>query len=364
VAVERAEHLFDAPLVLKREFAGTDWSVHRPTLKRAILENHFYELPLGRMLSNQTRSIIENQSGRFWECTPNENFVQAQQGLGPADCVQLLIYHELNQSVKTVAEQVAVSSYLINADIHRDKNPDIEAVISCYRDRSSKSAKKEQTFNLEQTGNMRALMTAWRRRARGGDQDALMAYVLGAAAFESNEFRTRRESLYYTSAERILHIWPHRFDDIPAAEQLSEIEKRYVRKPQDLAEKVYGGRNGNDAPGDGWLYRGRGLALVTYKESYRQRSADVDLPQLVDDPELIFVPEINARIFIEVYFPASKAPELQGLLTAEQWLDLRKMVLTSSGQRGSPDASAKIITEKTQMFDECIKNPKTGIRPG
>ena len=37
-------------------------------------------------------------------------------------------------------------------------------------------------------------MTIWRRLYGGADVD-LMAYLLGTAGFESNEFRTRRESI-------------------------------------------------------------------------------------------------------------------------------------------------------------------------
>ena len=50
---------------------------------------------------------------------------------------------------------------------------------------------------------------------------------------------------------------------------------------------------------------------------------------------------------------------MQTLLTAAQWLDLRKIVLAASGQpQGRAIGSVQQIGEKVQLFDACIKTPK------
>jgi putative chitinase len=42
----------------------------------------------------------------------------------------------------------------------------------------------------------------------------------------------------------------------------------YIKNPAKLAEAVYGGRMGNDQPGDGFRYRGGGFLQLTGKEAY------------------------------------------------------------------------------------------------
>jgi predicted chitinase len=169
---------------------------------------------------------------------------------------------------------------------------------------------------------------------------------MATAAYETNDFRTRRESLDYTSPSTIRARWPSAFRDISDA----EIERLYVRKPRELAEKVYGGAHGNGANnGDSWLYRGRGLAMVTWKDSYLKHQKEA--PGLVNDPELIFIPDINARIFLADYFPESKRLEMQQLLMAQNWHDLRQAVARVSG---APMGDVEQIREKTNIFQNCM----------
>ncbi|WP_457578970.1 hypothetical protein [Ensifer adhaerens] len=88
-----------------------------------------------------------------------------------------------------------------------------------------------------------------------------LAAILAEAHHETGgQFQPVSENLNY-SAKRLTEVWPNRFPTIAAAAP-------YANNPQRLANKVYGGRLGNVDPGDGWLFRGRGLAQITGRENY------------------------------------------------------------------------------------------------
>lgn len=71
------------------------------------------------------------------------------------------------------------------------------------------------------------------------------------------------ENLNY-GAEGLRKTWPKRFPSPTVALE-------YARKPEAIANYVYASRNGNgdEASGDGWRYRGRGLIQLTGRRNYR-----------------------------------------------------------------------------------------------
>jgi putative chitinase len=86
---------------------------------------------------------------------------------------------------------------------------------------------------------------------------AYLSQVLHESAFLS----AKTENLNY-SADGLLKTWPKRFDRAKA--------EAYARQPEKIANYVYANRmgNGDEASGDGWRYRGRGLIQITGKENY------------------------------------------------------------------------------------------------
>lgn len=91
-----------------------------------------------------------------------------------------------------------------------------------------------------------------------------VAAFLGQCAHESGGFRDLEEDLSYT-APRLCQVWPNRFPTPQAAEACA-------LQPEMLANRVYANRlgNGDEASGDGWRFRGRGLIQITGRAAYQQ----------------------------------------------------------------------------------------------
>ncbi len=106
------------------------------------------------------------------------------------------------------------------------------------------------------------------------------AAFLAQIAHESGELCRLVENLNY-SATRLMQVWPNRFPTLSKA-------KQYERDPQKLADYVYANRlgNGDEASGDGWKFRGRGLIQVTGRGNYRAAAKALGSP-LESQPELL-----------------------------------------------------------------------------
>lgn len=116
--------------------------------------------------------------------------------------------------------------------------------------------------------------------------DEEMANFLGQCLHETGMLLRMQEDLSY-SAERMMAVWPRRFPTVDMTAGL-------VMNPRALAERVYGGRMGNELAGDGFKYRGRGFPMVTGRDNYEALQAETGYP-LVDFPELLVNPSTALR---------------------------------------------------------------------
>ena len=112
-----------------------------------------------------------------------------------------------------------------------------------------------------------------------------LCHFLAQMSHESAGFSLTTENLNYSS-RALRQVWPQWFPTEEAA-------KPYVNNPEKLANFVYGGRMGNINPGDGFLYRGRGLIQFAGRTTYRDigQRLGVDLegqPDLAADPTIAF----------------------------------------------------------------------------
>lgn len=89
-----------------------------------------------------------------------------------------------------------------------------------------------------------------------------LAHFLAQCGHESGGFKLVQENLNY-GAKGLLGIFKKYFPTEAKALQ-------YERKPEKIANLVYGGRMGNgpETSGDGYKYRGRGYIQLTGKDNY------------------------------------------------------------------------------------------------
>lgn len=112
------------------------------------------------------------------------------------------------------------------------------------------------------------------------DTPVKLAHFLAQAGHESGGFKVVNENLNY-GAKGLLSIFKKYFPTEAKA-------KEYERKPEKIANLVYGGRMGNgpEASGEGWKYRGRGYIQLTGKDNYK--AFDAVVPEdILANPDLV-----------------------------------------------------------------------------
>jgi putative chitinase len=95
------------------------------------------------------------------------------------------------------------------------------------------------------------------------------------------------ENLNYR-AETLMKVWPKRFPTL-------EFAKQYEKNPKKIANSVYANRMGNrdEASGDGFRFRGRGLFQLTGHSGYYHAGQALG-EDFVMNPDLVATPKYAA----------------------------------------------------------------------
>jgi putative chitinase len=107
-----------------------------------------------------------------------------------------------------------------------------------------------------------------------------LAHFLAQCGHESGGFKLVQENLNY-GAKGLMSIFKKYFPDGTKA-------ALYERKPEKIANLVYGGRMGNgaEATGEGYKFRGRGYIQLTGKANYTEFDKTVT-ENLLETPDLV-----------------------------------------------------------------------------
>lgn len=149
-------------------------------------------------------------------------------------------------------------------------------------------------------------------------------YFIAQTHHETQGFTKLVENLYYTSAERIVKVWPSRFDLTGTSGKRNA--KLYVKNPIKLASAVYANRmgNGSEQSQEGFKYRGRGAMHLTGKYNYRKCSLE-----LYNDERLVVNPDLvneDMHTCIETALWFWKINNLNRLADEDRFTDITKII--------------------------------------
>lgn len=185
-------------------------------------------------------------------------------------------------------------------------------------------------------------------RAGGITTANRIAMFVGQVAEESNGFQTLAEDLHYSTARRIMDVWPSHFVSLSDAAEL-------VGRPAALANRVYASRmgNGDEESGDGWKFRGRGLIQLTGRRLYTRFGAVES--RASGDPDWLLTTSGAAASACWFWTLQDVSPSLNAL--ADAW-DITKATRRINGGLGNLAARVKACEAARSIFaasDEAAK---------
>lgn len=159
------------------------------------------------------------------------------------------------------------------------------------------------------------------------------AHFLAQFGHETGGFKRLIENLNYSS-DGLLATWPSRFNRSTA--------DGMARKPEMIANHVYGGRLGNVKEGDGWRYRGRGGFQLTGRENYRKAGQAIGIP-LEADPDR--AEDIEVAAMTAAWYWVDRG--LNSLADADELMAITRRI--NGGLHGIDDRRARLAKAKKAL---------------
>lgn len=172
-------------------------------------------------------------------------------------------------------------------------------------------------------------------------------YFIAQVAFETGNFRHFVENLNYTSAARLVQVWPSRFS-MDARAKNKAYAPDYVNNPEGLANLVYSNRMGNGSPasGHGYKYRGRGGFHLTGLDNYKRCSiALYGDNRLVDNPDLVNTKDFKDAIASAGWFWDTN--KLNPLADRDEYTNVTKII---NGSTATVPARLEYLRRANRSF--------------